>query len=224
MKYLLKRKGTKRKSLKGITLIELLIVVAIITILAAILLPYVSNRSEDAKIAAMEEMINSLRSATALMFNDGSIFPTEWRHFVSPVNPPYTAGVNWRGPYLQRSSTATGGTWTNASPWKTDLVLFFDNNGANTERFASSTNLFPFRYGIALQVVNPYSTTNAIPISSLQKIDQDLDDGLTNSGYIVFTTTATTPIGASPNLNFVTNYNTSVTTNSYFDILINAIP
>ncbi len=221
MKNLIKRKAKKR--LKGITLIELLVVVAIITILAAIVLPYVSNRTEDARISAMEEIISSLRSATTLMFNDASFFPTQWVHFVSPTSPTYTQGVNWRGPYLQRSSTAASNIWASSSPWKTDMILFVDNNTGITKRFASGTNLFTFRMGIALQVVNPYTTTNAIPLSSLERIDRDLDDGVFNTGYIVFTTTATTPIAANPTLTF-TAYNTTVTQSSYFDILINAIP
>jgi len=217
-----KRKRLKRR-IKGITLIELLVVVAIITILAAILLPYIGNRTEDAKISAMEEMISSLRSATTLMFNDMSVYPTQWINFVSPF------GTGWKGPYLQKSSTAASPTWSGASPWKTDLQLITVNNGSNL-RFASSGNLFPLRYGICLVLFNPLNSgASRIPYSSLEKIDTDLDDGAHDRGYIVHSSTVpptppgtNPPFAAAPTMTFVSY--SAAPVNSYFYILINAIP
>jgi len=212
-----------KKRMKGITLIELLVVVAIITILAAILLPYIGNRTEDARIAAMEEMISSLRNATTLMFNDMSVYPTQWINFVSPF------GTGWRGPYLQRSSTNASATWAGASPWNTDLQLITLNASATSVRFASSTNLFPLRYGICLVVSNPLSSgASRIPYSSLEKIDRDLDDGTHDRGYIVHssslppTSGTNPPFAAAPTMTFVSYSATPV--NSFFYILINAIP
>jgi len=219
-----KRKRLKKR-IKGITLIELLVVVAIITILAAILLPYIGNRAEDARIAAMEEMISSLRSATTLMFNDMSLYPTQWINFVSPF------GTGWRGPYLQRSdtdSTTTPETWESGSPWKTNLRIITLNASATSVRFASSTNLFPLRYGICLVVFNPPTGgAPTIPYSSLQKIDTDLDDGAHDRGYIVHSSTAPTagtnpPFAAAPTMTFVSY--SAAPVNSFFYILINAIP
>ena len=223
-----KRKRLKRR-MKGITLIELLVVVAIITILAAILLPYISNRTEDARIAVMEDMISSLRSATTLMFNDMSVYPTQWINFVSPF------GTGWKGPYLQRSDTDsnTPETWESGSPWKTDLRLITLNASATSVRFASSTNLFPLRYGICLVVSNPVVSTSplshAIPFSSLEKIDKDLDDGAYDKGYIVHSSTApdtgtNPPFAASPTMTFESYNGTPANNNYYLYILINAIP
>ncbi len=217
-----KRKRLKKR-IKGITLIELLVAVAIITILAAILLPYIGNRAEDARISAMEQMISSLRSATTLMFNDMSVYPTQWINFVSPF------GTGWRGPYLQKSSTAPSDTWTGASPWKTDLRLITVNNNPTSLRFAASGNLFPLRYGICLVVFNPVvSGAPTIPFSSLEKIDKDLDDGAHDKGYIVHSSDAPTtniPFGNPPaTMNFV-SYTSGATEDTYYlYILINAIP
>jgi prepilin-type N-terminal cleavage/methylation domain-containing protein len=219
-----KRKRLKKR-IKGITLIELLVVVAIITILAAILLPYIGNRTEDARISAMENMIASLRSATTLMFNDMSVYPTQWINFVSPF------GTGWRGPYLQRSdtdSTTTPETWESGSVWKTNLRLITLNASATSVRFASSTNLFPLRYGICLVVSNPLTGgAPTIPYSSLQQIDTDLDDGAHDRGYIVHSSTAPTtgtnpPFAATPTMTFVSY--SAAPVSSYFYILINAIP
>jgi prepilin-type N-terminal cleavage/methylation domain-containing protein len=219
-----KRKKLKKR-MKGITLIELLVVVAIITILATILLPYMANRTEDARIAVMEDMISSLRSATTLMFNDMSVYPTQWINFVSPFR------TGWKGPYLQRSDTdsATPETWESGSVWKTHLRLI-TVNGSSSVRFASSTNLFPLRYGICLVVFNPLTGgAPTIPYSSLQKIDTDLDDGAHDRGYIVHSSDApplppgtNPPFAVAPTMTFVSYSATPVS--SYFYILINAIP
>jgi prepilin-type N-terminal cleavage/methylation domain-containing protein len=215
-----KRKRLKKR-MKGITLIELLVVVAIITILAAILLPYIGNRAEDARISAMEQMISSLRSATTLMFNDMSVYPTQWINFVSPF------GTGWKGPYLQKSSTDASPTWSGASPWKTDLQLVTVNNVPN--RFATNTNLFPLRYGICLVVSNPVASSSpTIPFSSLEKIDTDLDDGAYNRGYIVHSSDAPAadiPFGDPPaTMNFVSYTSAATDPTYYLYILINAIP
>jgi prepilin-type N-terminal cleavage/methylation domain-containing protein len=219
-----KRKRLKKR-MKGITLIELLVVVAIITILAAILLPYISNRTEDARIAVMEDMISSLRSATTLMFNDMSVYPTQWINFVSPF------GTGWRGPYLQRSDTDsnTPETWESGSPWKTDLKLITLNDSATSVRFASSTNLFLLRYGICLVLFNPLSGgAPTIPYSSLQKIDTDLDDGAHNKGYIVHSSTppgtgTNPPFAANPTMT-PENYPPTTVSSTYLYILLSAIP
>jgi prepilin-type N-terminal cleavage/methylation domain-containing protein len=196
-----KRKRLKRR-MKGITLIELLVVVAIITILAAILLPYIGNRTEDARIAAMENMISTMRSATLLMFNDTSAFSARWSDLIINTTPL----SNWRGPYISSRYTlattnSTDDTAVSASPWKTDLILFADNNGANLEYFGATTGGVPqFRRAVVLGIVNPLvGGQPVIPLTSLQKIDQDLDDSTAignghNTGYIIYLNITTTPL------------------------------
>ena len=51
---------------KGFTLIEILIVVIILGILAAIVIPQFTNASKDAKQASLVTMVQSLRSQIAL--------------------------------------------------------------------------------------------------------------------------------------------------------------
>jgi len=192
-----KRKNMKKRNVKGITLIELLVVVAIITILAAIVLPYVSNRTEDARIAAMEDLIATMRTATLLMFNDTNVFSNRWDNLILNA----TSLPNWRGPYINAkyqiiTTNSTNDTAQNASPWKTNLILFADNNSVNLEYFGATTGGIPqFRRSVAMGLVNPLvSGQPVIPVSSLQKIDQDLDDGVNNTGYIIYLNITTTPI------------------------------
>lgn len=54
----------------GFTLIELLIVVAILAVLAAIAIPLVANRIDDARVSADKANVSELQSAVALYMLD----------------------------------------------------------------------------------------------------------------------------------------------------------
>src|SRR4029450_2826158 len=56
----------RRSSRKGFTLIEILIVVIILGILAAIVIPQFTNASKEAKLSSLVTMVQSLRSQIAL--------------------------------------------------------------------------------------------------------------------------------------------------------------
>jgi general secretion pathway protein G len=57
---------TNRQNRKGFTLIEILIVVIILGILAAIVIPQFTNASKEAKQSALVTMVQSMRSQIAL--------------------------------------------------------------------------------------------------------------------------------------------------------------
>jgi prepilin-type N-terminal cleavage/methylation domain-containing protein len=183
------KKVIKKK--KGFTLIELLVVIAIIIVLAAILLPYIINRVEDSRISRMIGEIRSLKTAMLLFYNDLNSFTDNWNNLVVNFTPPHP---NWRGPYIEKIATPlantntgkTNDTWQNASPWRTDFVLvtYSESDGF---QFANQTgDEYTFVRAVALVVANPLvGGANAIPASSLRKIDTELDDGAHNSGFIV---------------------------------------
>ena len=221
------KKYRKKRYLKGVTLIELLVVVAIITVLAAILLPYVTNRVEDSKIAAAEDLISTMRTATLLMFNDTSVFSIRWDDLLNnPLVYP-----NWKGPYISTrpnigTTNTTNDTALAGSPWKTNVILFANNDGAK-EWFGATTGGLPqFTKSVALGIVNPLVSGQAvIPLSSLQKIDQDLDDGINNTGYIIYLNITTTPITTTGlAAGSFQAYNANPTTTTMLAILLNAMP
>lgn len=65
-----------RKSLVGFSLIELLVVVAILAILAAVIAPQFSNSSVEAKESALRSNLSSLRSAVELYYRDHGKYPS----------------------------------------------------------------------------------------------------------------------------------------------------
>ncbi len=60
---------------KGFTLVELLIVVIILAILAAIVVPQFSATTEDAKLAAVDSTLANMRSAVDLYFQQHGEYP-----------------------------------------------------------------------------------------------------------------------------------------------------
>lgn len=90
---------------KGFTLIELMIVVIIIAALAAMVVPRLAGRSEQAKIAVAKADINSnIAMALKLYELDTGSFPTgsEGLNSLLTQSAAGTSGGNWSGPYLEK--------------------------------------------------------------------------------------------------------------------------
>ncbi len=76
----------------GFTLMELLIVVAIIAVLAGVGLNYYGDYIEDARIAAVRTNLKIVRDAISRYFKDHMAYPTSLESL--------------QGPYLQQPTTA----------------------------------------------------------------------------------------------------------------------
>lgn len=88
---------------RGFTLIELLVVLVIIGVLAALIVPNVLDRTDDARVTAARTDIGNLMQALKLYKLDNQRYPSAEQGLDALVRKPTTGTVpaNWR-PYLDK--------------------------------------------------------------------------------------------------------------------------
>jgi general secretion pathway protein G len=95
--------AARRVRQAGFTLIELMVVLVIIGVLAALIVPNVLDRAEDARATAARTDVNNLMQALKLYKLDNQRFPTTEQGLqalvAKPGSPPVPA--NWK-PYLDK--------------------------------------------------------------------------------------------------------------------------
>jgi general secretion pathway protein G len=90
---------------RGFTLIEIMVVVVIIGLLAAVIVPEVINKVSEARVAKAKEDIQSLETALTEYRLDNSTYPTTQQGLEALVKKPNDPNLtNWHGPYIQRLS------------------------------------------------------------------------------------------------------------------------
>lgn len=83
----------KNKDCRGFTLIEVLVVVFILAILAAIVGPKVLGRTDDAKIAEAKLQIKNLETALKLYKLDNDFYPTTEQGLEALISKPKTEPI-----------------------------------------------------------------------------------------------------------------------------------
>ena len=109
----------------GFSLIEILVVVAIIGILAALIAPRLMSRPDEARVTAAKQGLASVASALKLYRLDNFRYPTQEQGLRALVERPTTEPVpsNWpNGGYLDRFPK---------DPWGNDYV--YRNPGQRSE-------------------------------------------------------------------------------------------
>ena len=83
---------------RAFTLVEMLLVVTIIGILAALVIPKIVGRSEQARATAAHADISSIKTALDAFEVDNGFYPKSLQDLVTaPSN-----AKNWHGPYLEK--------------------------------------------------------------------------------------------------------------------------
>ncbi|OPZ11930.1 MAG: Type II secretion system protein G precursor [candidate division BRC1 bacterium ADurb.BinA364] len=93
-----------RRTPRGFTLVELLLVLVILTTLAAIVVPKFTNRSQQAKETAAQTVISNLEVALDAFEVDNGFYPRSSEGLGALIQAPSDA-KNWRGPYLKKPVT-----------------------------------------------------------------------------------------------------------------------
>jgi general secretion pathway protein G len=94
-----------QRSKQGFTLIEIMLVVIIIGILAAMIVPNIAGRSDMArKTAARTDIESNLATTLDLYHMDTGRYPTTEQGLIALVKAPTTGPVSaqWSGPYLKK--------------------------------------------------------------------------------------------------------------------------
>ena len=96
MNTLYQRPHTARQ--RGFTLIALMVVLAIIGVLAALVVPNVLNRADDARVTAAKTDVGNLMNALKLYRLDNQSYPTAEQGLNALVVKPSTgpAPLNWK--------------------------------------------------------------------------------------------------------------------------------
>ena len=94
-----------RRRIRAFTLIEVMVVVAILAVLAALIVPKVMSRPDEARVVAARQDIASLLQALKLYRLDNLRYPTTEQGLAALVTRPTLSPVppNWKpGGYLER--------------------------------------------------------------------------------------------------------------------------
>lgn len=94
---------TPPRTLSGFTLIELMVVLVIIGVLAALIVPNVLDRADDARVTAAKTDIGNISVALKLYKLDNQRYPTAAQGLQALLAKPSTDPVppNWK-PYLEK--------------------------------------------------------------------------------------------------------------------------
>ena len=102
------RRGGRRDGESGVTLIEMMVVLVIIAIVAALIVPNVIGRPDEARMTVARTDVRTIAASLEMYRLDNRVYPTTAQGLEAlvrrPTTPPVPAGWSATG-YLQRVPT-----------------------------------------------------------------------------------------------------------------------
>jgi general secretion pathway protein G len=130
----------------GFTLIEIMVVVVILGILAAIVAPNVITRIDDASINRAKQDIRGIESALKLYYMDNSRYPTTDQGLEALTTQPNDPSLrNWRGPYLDKLPR---------DPWNNTYRYLYPGRNGEFDVFTYGADGQPGGEGINAEIGN----------------------------------------------------------------------
>jgi len=121
----MKRKSNRKHNIHAFTLIELLLVITIISVLAAVVVPRFFGRSQEARIVASRQtIVGTFGIALDLFEQDTGRYPRSDEGLRALVENPQI--TNWRGPYLKTTNVPL-------DPWGNEYKYSYPSELTNSE-------------------------------------------------------------------------------------------
>ncbi len=149
---------------KAFTLIELMVVIGIIAVLAAVIAPQVFRQVAKGRVAAAEAFHNSVKVAATSYFSDIGAWPVNVAGFT--VAPGGAAGAAWDGPYLDRWPAGA------SNPWR------------GTYTYVNTVGVGSAIFGVAAAPERYINIAN-VPRTDAVRIDRDIDRVVGNAAGMV---------------------------------------
>ena len=133
---------------RGFTLIEIMVVVVIIGLLAAVIVPQVVDKVDQARVAKAKQDIASLETALTMFRLDNSKYPTTDQGLTALVAQPTDPSIrHWRpGGYLKRVSK---------DPWDNDYQYVYPGtHGGEYDLYSLGSDNQPGGEGTAADIGN----------------------------------------------------------------------
>ncbi|TXK60581.1 type II secretion system major pseudopilin GspG [Alkalisalibacterium limincola] len=133
------------RSVRGFTLIEILVVVVILGILAAVVVPRFMDRPDEARVVRAQQDIQQIVTALNMYRLDNYAYPTTQQGLQALVTAPVGA-ANWRqGGYLDRVPK---------DPWGRDYLYLNPGRHGDIDVWTQGANGQPGGEGVNAEIGN----------------------------------------------------------------------